>query len=236
MQPPGDLRRTTASSTPIHSPGRLTATKASRTRGSRVELRVLDAELAHLPPAMLRAVELLGQPVVLGDHVALLVNGRRLGQRAAGGQRPGLAEDPGVADCTAGRGHAVDACLAIISRQAWGVNRSPLPSTTRDPACCFTSRRNSQRLGPTYFCCDRAAVDRDRRARRARRRRRKSRKNLSRLSAESSSPRRILTVTGIALGHRLADARHDFQRRFDLAQQITAAAAAQHFLAPGSRS
>ena len=44
----------------------------------RVKLRVFDAELAHRGDAVLGAVELLGQAVVLGDHVALLVErGRR---------------------------------------------------------------------------------------------------------------------------------------------------------------
>ena len=59
---------------------------------------------------------------MLGDHFPLLEQawGRR--ERATGGQRPGLAEDPRVADRAPGDGHAVDAGLgdhvqAILGRK-----------------------------------------------------------------------------------------------------------------------
>ena len=116
----------------------------------RMELRVLDAELAHVGQAALGAVELFGQAVVLGDHVALLVERGRLGQRQAGGQGPALARRS--TGCRSRRGRPSRRrrpCSAIMSRQAWASNRSPLPSTTRSPACCFTSRRNSHRDGPS---------------------------------------------------------------------------------------
>ena len=58
-----------------------------------------------------RAVNRLRQPIMLGDHVALAMQtGRR--QHDAGGQRPGLLENPRIADRPAGDRNAVDARLA----------------------------------------------------------------------------------------------------------------------------
>ncbi len=37
-----------------------------------MQFRILDAEFAHLSAADFRAINLLGQPIMLRDHVALL--------------------------------------------------------------------------------------------------------------------------------------------------------------------
>jgi hypothetical protein len=53
--------------------------------GLRVQLRILDAELAHLPSAMLRAIKFLGQTVMLGNDGALPVDAGRWRQDFASG-------------------------------------------------------------------------------------------------------------------------------------------------------
>ena len=107
---PGRSSAYQASSTACHWPGRRTAINASRTSSdSRVQPRVFDAEFPHLPAADLRAVNLLRQPIMLGDHVPLLEQTRRIGQRQARRQRPHLLEDPRIADRAAGDRHAIDA-------------------------------------------------------------------------------------------------------------------------------
>src|SRR3569623_3359852 len=47
----------------------------------RMQPGILDAEFSHLPAAYVGPVDLRGQPVVLTDHLALLVQSWRFGQR-----------------------------------------------------------------------------------------------------------------------------------------------------------
>src|SRR5258706_16056857 len=72
---------------------------------SRMQSRILDAKLPHLSATDLGAVDLLGQPVMLCDHVALLEETRRIRQRKAGGERSDLLENPRISDCSAGHSH-----------------------------------------------------------------------------------------------------------------------------------
>ncbi len=116
----------------------------------RVQPGVLDAELPHHPAATAGAVDLFGQPIVLGDHVALAVQAGRRQQPTPGGQRAracskihGLPIAPRATETPS------TPVSRSMSRQSWAVNRSPLPSTVRGPACCFTSRRNSRELTPS---------------------------------------------------------------------------------------
>ena len=114
-----------------------------------------------------------------------------------------------------------------MSRHACAVNRSPLPRIVFDPACCLTSRRKSQLLGPMYFCstvrpCTVMAATPQAKA--PSRIRQKS----SRLPSESSIPRRILSVTGIEAGTAIAAHGLTISPRSHsgLSQMIAAAAAA----------
>ena len=77
----------------------------------RVQLRVLDAEPPHHARRKPRAVAGDRKLVVLANDLALLNDGRRSGQRLAGQEGPGVAEDPRIADAAAGYGHAVHAGL-----------------------------------------------------------------------------------------------------------------------------
>ena len=77
----------------------------------RVQTRVLDAEFAHLPAALLGAVDLLRQADSARGSRRAARKGSAAPAAAGRPPRPGFAEDPRIADRTAGGGHAVDAGL-----------------------------------------------------------------------------------------------------------------------------
>src|SRR5689334_7602714 len=66
--------------------------------GAGVQPRILDAELAHLSATNIGAVDLLGQAIMLTNHLALLVQTWRRRECLSLGQSPGLRKDPRIAD------------------------------------------------------------------------------------------------------------------------------------------
>lgn len=81
--------------------------------GVGVVARELDAELAHHHGGAVLAVEALGELKVVGEDLALLSEGGRLGggEEVVLEESAGLGEDPGVADAAPGDADGVDAGL-----------------------------------------------------------------------------------------------------------------------------
>ena len=115
---------------------------------ARMQLRVFDCEFSHVGQASIPRRQPLCQSVMFGNYVSLLVQSRRILRAlpASNSRTCGKIQGFPIAP------RAIDTPSTPVSRsmstQACGLNRSPLPSTTRSPAYCFTSRRNSQRAGP----------------------------------------------------------------------------------------
>ncbi len=195
----------------------------------RMKLRVLDAELAHLAAAVLGPVKILGQPVVLGDHRALLVDRWRLAARLPGRQGPRLSEDPGVADRAAGRGHAVDSRLANHFQASLG--REQIAAAQHDPLAgvAFHFAQELPAAGADVFLRHRAAVDRDCR-RSALERAVEDAKELVAALGRVVQPAAHLDRHRHPRRHGVAHPADDLQRRLDLAQQVAAPAAAKHLL------
>ena len=100
---------------------------------------------------------------MLADDVALLVQARRRGQRQAGRQGTGLAEDPGIADRAAGGRHAVDAGLGdhvetVLRREQVAAAQH---GAGAGMALHFAQKLPAARADVALL--NRAAVDRDRR-------------------------------------------------------------------------
>ena len=100
---PGPSAAYHLASTSRQAPAWPTRAKSSRTcQCCGCRRRVLDAELPHRRHAVVGAVDLLGQAVMLGDHVALLEQrGRR---RQAARRRPGPGPGRRSTGCRCSRG------------------------------------------------------------------------------------------------------------------------------------
>ena len=118
---------------------------------------------------------------------------------------------------------------AIMSRQACGENRSPLPSTVRLPACCFEFAEKFPAARSDITLCDGAAMDGNGR-------------DAAMEGAVEDSVEVVATGRSVVQSaahfdgdgnlrrHGLAHPGDDLQRRVDLAQQIATTAAPSTFL------
>ena len=166
---------------------------------------------------------------MLAEHVALLVQRRGWRGRLATQKRERLGEDPRVADRAAGHAHAVDARLAEHRHAGLGrkqVARAEHDAVSRVP---FHRREKLPVARADVLLLHGAAVHRDRR-------------HAAGEGAVEDGPEVVgalgrvveaaphLERDGHVRRHGVAHAAHDVERRLGLAEQIAAAAPAEHFL------